>query len=114
MQFSQFVILATGIVAAGMAAAQEAFTVNTPAALIQCRPYQITWTGGQAPFFPRVTAAGQVSQTLQVLGQVNAQQVLWTVNQPVGTMVTISVLDSAGQVANSGMSPAIIEGSSEW
>ncbi|SPO41876.1 uncharacterized protein PSFLO_07358 [Pseudozyma flocculosa] len=110
MQYSQGLVLLTGLAAAGFAYAQ-AFTANTPASLTQCRPVQLTWTGGQAPYFPRITAPGDINTVLKDFGQVDGNSLSWTVDQPEGQTVTFSVGDSAGNTANSGITPPILAGS---
>lgn len=114
MQFSTVVIAASGLAAAGVAMAQSTFTVNTPASVVQCVPLQISWTGGQAPFNPFITAPGDTATILQALPQVNDRSTTWTVNIAAGQKFTINIVDSTGANAPSAQSPAIASGSSSW
>lgn len=45
----------------GSVIAQNLPVVNTPAALVQCQPASITFSGGQAPYFISVLPGGQIS-----------------------------------------------------
>ncbi|CAD6934717.1 unnamed protein product [Tilletia laevis] len=89
------------------------FEVNTPAVLIQCQPYSIAWTGGLAPFYPVITQGGDIGSIIKNFGEQNGKQVPWIVDQPVGDTVTFVVVDSQGQTATSGTSPAVVKGTSD-
>lgn len=115
MRFSVTVSAATAIILAGLAQAQNAFSVATPASLQECTPYAITWTGGQAPFIIQITQAGNTANILQTLATgVTTQTYTWTVNETAGTRVTINIVDSTGANAPSGQSPAVASGSTSW
>ncbi|EEB92267.1 hypothetical protein MPER_09249, partial [Moniliophthora perniciosa FA553] len=47
----QMKFFATLSLAALVAAVQAQVTINTPSNLVQCQPVQLTWTGGQSPYF---------------------------------------------------------------
>ncbi|ORY76281.1 hypothetical protein BCR35DRAFT_305945 [Leucosporidium creatinivorum] len=78
-----------------------AASVNTPTSLIQCQPYQLTWTEGEGgPYFLSVLPGGQASGTpIEQLGtfQEGTNSFTWTVNVPSGTSVTIQIVDKSGQ-----------------
>jgi hypothetical protein len=115
MRFTITASAASAIVLAGLANAQNAFSVATPSSLQQCTPYAITWTGGQAPFIIQITQASNTANILETLATgVTAQTYTWTVNESVGTRVTINIVDSTGANAPSGPSPAIATGSTSW
>lgn len=113
MQFSAATLSLTALAAAGVALAQSTFTVNTPATLIQCQPQQISWSGGTAPYFPRVTEGGNISNTLKSFNQQSGTTLTWTVDIAAGTAVTISIGDSAGLTASTSQ-VTINQGSSSW
>lgn len=107
-----FATVFTSLLAAGLALAQD-YTVNTPAALIQCQPAQINWQGGVAPFILAAIPGGQPSApVLETLAD-NTQDrtYVWTVSLAAGTSVTIRLTDANGDIVYS--SPVTIqEGSS--
>ncbi|KAN0061572.1 hypothetical protein ACQY0O_006419 [Thecaphora frezii] len=112
MQYSQGLVLLTGLAAASVAYAQS-FTANTPASLTECRPVQLTWTGGQAPYYPRITAPGDINTVIKDFGTIQTTSVTWTVDVAAGQTVTFSVGDSAGNTANSAITPAVLAGSTD-
>lgn len=103
---------ASAIILSGFAAAQDSFSVATPSSLVQCQPYLITWTGGSAPFFPRITQPGNTASIIENFPQTSDRTYSWTVDQPVGQRVTIVIGDSTGATAPSGQSPSVAAGSS--
>lgn len=106
---------ASSLILAGLATAQNAFSVATPASLQECTPYLIKWTGGQAPFIIQITAPGDTATILETLATgVTAQQYSWAVNEPAGQRVTINIVDSTGANAPSGQSPAVATGTTSW
>lgn len=113
MQFSAATLSLTAIAAAGMAMAQNAFSVNTPATLIQCQPIQISWTGGQAPYFPRVTRGGQPNDILKFFPEQTGTSLTWTVDLAAGQPITIVINDSTGNNAATSQ-VTINQGASNW
>lgn len=110
--YSKLAIAATAAVAAGLAYAQN-IVVNTPPTLIECQPVQISWTGGAAPFYPRVTQGGQVANTLKTFDMTSSQSLTWTVDQPANTAVTIVVSDSTGATGATDQ-VTVQSGSTSW
>jgi hypothetical protein len=89
------------LVFAASAFAQSGFTINTPSNVAQCRPLQLTWTGGQPPYFLTVTPGAQPNaQPLVNLGQVNGTSFTWTkVNIQANTQIDFNLLDNNGALA---------------
>jgi hypothetical protein len=113
MQFSTLPLAVVAAIAATLAIAQTTITVNTPTTLIECQPAALTWSGGTAPYYPRVTAGGDVSSTLNTFDTTSATSLTWTVNIASGTSVTIALTDSTG--ATGASAPVTIQaGSSSW
>ncbi|UZJ52599.1 hypothetical protein CBS101457_001919 [Exobasidium rhododendri] len=102
----------SAIVLSGFAAAQTTFSVATPSSLVQCQPYLITWTGGVAPYFPRITQPGNTASIIENFAQTSSMSYSWTVDQAVGQTVTIVIGDSTGATAASAISPSVAAGSS--
>ena len=95
MQFSTKLSVA----AAFAAVANAALTVNSPAALIQCQPVSLSWSGSTAggPYFVSLIPGGQASAApLADLGEVAESPLSYTVAVPSGTSVTIRVVDASG------------------
>lgn len=113
MQLSTFTVSATALAAAGLALAQSAFTVNTPTTLIQCQPAQLSWTGGQAPYYPRITKGGSPADTLKTFSTTSETSLTWNVDIPANTAVTFAVSDSTG-ASNASAQVTISQGSSSW
>lgn len=106
---------ASAIVLSGFAAAQTTFMVNTPGALVQCQPTLITWTGGTAPYYPKITVAGDTASIVENFPQTSETQYSWTVDQAVGQKFTVVITDSTGANADSGETPTVAAGtSSSW
>ena len=105
----------SALVVAGFAAAQDTFSVITPSSVVQCQPVLISWTGGQAPFFPRITQPGMPADIIENFAQTSERSFSWTVDQPVGQRVTIVIGDSTGATAASAQTPAVATGSNaDW
>ncbi|WWD17373.1 hypothetical protein CI109_101814 [Kwoniella shandongensis] len=106
--FSRSII--TLVALAGSALAQ--LTVQTPAALIQCQPALLSWTGGSAPYFLAAIPGGQPSAAaLKDFGQQSGNSITWTVDIASGTSITLKVTDSTG-VVNYNQAVTIQAGSS--
>ncbi|PWN22399.1 hypothetical protein BCV69DRAFT_281399 [Microstroma glucosiphilum] len=111
MQFSTLPLAVVAAFAATLAIAQSTLTVNTPTTLIECQPAQLSWTGGTAPYYPRITQGGDVSSTLNTFDTTSSTTITWTVNIASGTTVTFAVTDSAG-LSNASAEVTIQAGSS--
>ncbi|GAA6008696.1 hypothetical protein JCM10207_001689 [Rhodosporidiobolus poonsookiae] len=87
----------------GSALAQSALLINTPTALYSCQPYQLTWSGGQAPYYVRVLPGGSLTGTPieTLLSATSETSYTWNVNLASGTYITLTVSDSAGVTAGS-------------
>ncbi|KZV61456.1 hypothetical protein PENSPDRAFT_693410 [Peniophora sp. CONT] len=102
--------VATLILAATAATAQ--ITLNTPSGAtgaIQCEVYQVSWTGGTAPFDIRLNDAAN-NFIEEVGSNVQSSPFQWTVNQPAGQAFALVLLDSTGATGLSGQ--FTIQGSS--
>jgi hypothetical protein len=104
----------SALILSGLAASQTTFMVNTPGALFECQPGLLSWTGGTAPYFPRINTAGSTTSTLESLPETSSTSYTWTVNLAAGTTFTVAVTDSTGAQMYSGIAPAIGAGSSSW
>ncbi|CAO1630791.1 unnamed protein product [Parajaminaea phylloscopi] len=100
MQLATFTVSVTALAAAGFALAQSTLTVNTPTTLIECQPVQLSWSGGTAPYFPRITEGGNTANTLKTFDTQSGTTLTWRVDIAQGTSVTFTVGDSAG-ISNS-------------
>ncbi|EUC57097.1 transmembrane protein, putative [Rhizoctonia solani AG-3 Rhs1AP] len=95
-----------------VAIAQADPSINTPAAVVQCQPAQISFTATSTPVFISILPGGQPSAApLADLGQHNASPFTWTANIAQGTSITFQVRDSKGAVAYS--APVTIQPSSD-
>ncbi|CAD6570087.1 MAG: hypothetical protein CYPHOPRED_003736 [Cyphobasidiales sp. Tagirdzhanova-0007] len=84
---------------ATLVAAVSALTVNTPAALVQCQPAQLSWDDGTAPYYLAIIPGGQPSAAaLENLPQQSGTSMTWTVDQAAGTSITVKVTDSTGAI----------------
>ena len=72
--------------------------VNTPTgatAAIQCEVYQVTWTGGTAPYEIRLLDDSQTFVE-EIASDVTSSPYQWTVNEPSGDTFIITVVDADG------------------
>lgn len=93
MSLTSFVILATAI--AGASA--QAVMVNTPTSVVQCLPVQLSWSGGQPPYFLSLIPGGQPTGTpLEDLGQQTGTSFSWKADIAANTDVTVQIRDSTG------------------
>ncbi|VDB84786.1 unnamed protein product [Peniophora sp. CBMAI 1063] len=94
--------VASLILAAAAVSAQ--ITLNTPSGAtgaIQCEVYQVSWTGGTAPFDVRLNDAA--NNFVEEVGQgVQSSPIQWTVNQPAGQEFGLVIIDSTGATGLSG------------
>ncbi|EKM78752.1 hypothetical protein AGABI1DRAFT_85658 [Agaricus bisporus var. burnettii JB137-S8] len=79
----------------------QSFTINTPANVAQCQPLQITWSGGNPPYFLTVNPGSQPNgPPLVNLGEQNGTSFSWTqVNVQANTQIGFSLRDSSGAIA---------------
>ncbi|KAK4056436.1 hypothetical protein OIO90_002579 [Microbotryomycetes sp. JL221] len=88
--------------AAALALAMQAYaaTINTPTALIQCQPVQLSWSGvsGSSIFLAVLPGGQSAALPIQDFGELPASPAAytWTVNVAAGTSVTIRLTDSTG------------------
>ncbi|ORY29808.1 hypothetical protein BCR39DRAFT_531119 [Naematelia encephala] len=94
---------------AASALAQTTFSIATPAALIQCQPVQLSWTGGSSPFILDVIPGGQVGGSLieEISSSISASPYTWTVNLAAQLNITLRLTDSTGTITYS--SPLVIQ-----
>ncbi|KAM0755270.1 hypothetical protein T439DRAFT_284165, partial [Meredithblackwellia eburnea MCA 4105] len=89
--------------------------VNTPAAVVQCQPVAITYSGGTAPYFLSVIPGGQAGATPLVSfpssATTTAGSYTWTVNIASGTSITFQIRDNTGTLAYS--APVTIQAGTE-
>ncbi|KAL1406899.1 hypothetical protein Q8F55_006311 [Vanrija albida] len=98
--------------ALALLASAAALTVNSPAALVQCQPVQLSWSAGTPPYYPAVIPAGQPSAAaLVTFPQQDTTVATWVVNLEAGTNVTIKLTDGTGATVFSAAS-AVQKGSS--
>lgn len=77
--------------------------INTPNPLIQCQPYQITYSGGTPPYNIYATREGQFGSILaQITTGATGTSFTWTVNLAAGTAINLFITDSSGQSNTSG------------
>lgn len=112
MHASSALMALTGLVAAGVALAQSSLTVATPPSFVQCQPISLSWSGGTAPYFPRITTPGASGTTVVQFDQTSGTSQTWTVNQAVGSQFTIAVTDSTGVTQYSSTTNPVVAGSS--
>ncbi|KAI0649132.1 hypothetical protein C8Q79DRAFT_1041602 [Trametes meyenii] len=103
--------LSTSIVSAALlvaAVSAQDFQINTPNPPTQCVPVQLSWTGGQAPFFLALIAVcsikpgGQPSASaLQQYSGLTTNSFTWSTNITAGTSIGFTLTDSAGNQAQS-------------
>lgn len=100
--------------AASVVAQGQQFTVATPPQAVQCQPLQLTWQGGQPPYYPTITKPGDTSQAIVSLPQTSDTKVNgWKVKVPAGQKFTIQVCDSTGQCQASAPVGPVRDGSSD-
>ncbi|KAI0322611.1 hypothetical protein OF83DRAFT_1167477 [Amylostereum chailletii] len=91
----------------------QSITLNTPSGstpAIQCQIYQVTWTGGTAPFSLRLNDGAQ-NFIKEIASNVQSSPFAWTVDQAQGTSVGLVINDAQGN--NGATAPFTIEPSSD-
>ncbi|EGG01164.1 uncharacterized protein MELLADRAFT_92673 [Melampsora larici-populina 98AG31] len=93
MSLTSFFILALAI----SGAVSQAVMVNTPTSVVQCLPVQLSWSGGQPPYFISLIPGGQTTAIpLEDLGQQTGTSFTWKVDLPAKTAVNLQIRDSVG------------------
>ncbi|TXT07286.1 hypothetical protein VHUM_03456 [Vanrija humicola] len=88
------------LAALALLSSAAALTVNSPAALTECQPVQLSWSAGTPPYYPAVIPAGQPgAASLVTFPQQDATVATWVVNLAAGTNVTIKLTDGTGATA---------------
>ncbi|EPQ54378.1 hypothetical protein GLOTRDRAFT_130486 [Gloeophyllum trabeum ATCC 11539] len=78
------------------------FMINTPSNVVVCEPILFTWTGGTPPYYLSILPGGQPSAPALVnLGEQQGTSYTWTVTQPAGTSLGLTLRDSSGQTVQS-------------
>ncbi|CAE6461489.1 unnamed protein product [Rhizoctonia solani] len=96
--FSNTAVALYALVLAGVASAQS-FTVATPPSVVQCQPAQLSWSGGQAPYFPSIIPGSQPgAAALKEFPSQPGTSLVWNVDLAQGTSITIQIRDSTGTV----------------
>jgi len=86
--------------ATAWASPTDILTIDTPLALFQCAPINITWHGGQGPYTLSVLPVGSASETpYDVYSSLRASPYLWNTNVRDGNNVTLSIKDNTGALA---------------
>ncbi|WFD33818.1 hypothetical protein MCUN1_000638 [Malassezia cuniculi] len=98
-------VAAITLAVAGAVSAAD-FKVNTPMNVAQCQPAQLSWSGGQSPYYPSLSQPGDTSKKLDADGadfsQTDATSLTWKqVTLKEGTQFLVVVRDSTGAVQNS-------------
>ncbi|MBW0540118.1 hypothetical protein O181_079833 [Austropuccinia psidii MF-1] len=84
---------------ASAAAQSTAVQVNTPTAVQFCVPIKFTWSGAAPPYYVSLIPGGQPSAApVKDFGIQNGDSLLWTVDQPAGTSLTVQIRDSQGNL----------------
>lgn len=68
---------------------------------MQCAVYQVTWTGGTGPFNIRLLDSSQILVE-EIAPSATSSPVQWTVNQPSGAVLQLSIQDSTGTTGITG------------
>jgi len=90
-------------------AAAQGLTVNSPQNVVECQPFQFTWTGGSPPYFlSLIPGAGQ--NPIKQFPQQTGTSFTWNVDLPTGTNFIASLKDSSGANAFAA-SASVIAGS---
>ncbi|KAI3604426.1 secreted protein [Moniliophthora roreri] len=80
-----------------LAGALAQVTLNTPSNPVVCQPLQLTWTGGQAPYFISVQDGNNPSgPALFQFPEQNGTALTWEVNYQAGTSIGFLLRDSNG------------------
>ncbi|KAI6108267.1 hypothetical protein F5141DRAFT_1121960 [Pisolithus sp. B1] len=75
-------------------------TINTPSNVVECEPTQLTWSGGQAPYYLSLVPGGQSSATpLEQLPTQNGNSYTWMVDLQAGVSFNVALKDSTGSTA---------------
>ena len=81
-----------------------ALDISTPLGVVVCQPEPIVWSGGTGPYSLSVIPGGQLNAApLKDFGELAAQISVytWAVDIPAGTLITLKLADSNGEIAYS-------------
>ncbi|KAH9945451.1 uncharacterized protein BXZ73DRAFT_73597 [Epithele typhae] len=95
-------LVALALCVAGASA--QSFLINTPVPPpVQCVTSQLSWTGGEAPFFLQIVPGGiPGAAALQQYSNLQASPFTWTTNISAGTSLGLSLTDHSGATVQSG------------
>ncbi|GMK59873.1 hypothetical protein CspeluHIS016_0900900 [Cutaneotrichosporon spelunceum] len=91
------------VVLAVSAAAQAAFSITTPPALVTCQPSKLSWTGGAPPYILSIIPGGQPGAAVikDIDTNLNVMQYTWNTDVVGGTHLTFKIVDKDGNIAYS-------------
>ncbi|KAI0036131.1 hypothetical protein K488DRAFT_82397 [Vararia minispora EC-137] len=101
----KFVFSAATVTAFVAGVAASNITINTPTgtnSAIQCQAYQVTWTGGTAPYDIRLLDSSQ-SFVEELGSSVQSSPLVWTVNEASGGSYILTISDAGGNTATTGV-----------
>jgi len=88
---------AVAIAALAAAPSVMGFTINTPSNIVQCQPFQFTWTAGQGPYYLSLIPAGQpTAPAIKVFPEQTGLTYTWIVDLPQGTTFDVALRDQTG------------------
>ncbi|KAI8980168.1 hypothetical protein BD414DRAFT_551040 [Trametes punicea] len=103
-------LVSAALLIAAVSAQDQNFTINTPNPPTQCVPVQLTWQGGDPPYFLAIIPGGQPqAPALQQYPGLTGTTFTWSVNISAGQSVGFEVTDSQGHIAQS--APVTIQSS---
>lgn len=78
-------------------------TINTPASVVQCQPAQVTWEGGQPPYYLSIFEGSDPSTTpFRIFPETEDTSMTWNVAFPEGetppSQITFQIRDGTGAV----------------
>ncbi|KAJ7118591.1 hypothetical protein C8R43DRAFT_96162 [Mycena crocata] len=75
----------------------QALTINTPTpAPVVCQPTLITWGGGTPPYFIVIVDGDDHTNVLVNFGELSNTSITWTVKEPVGQNLLLTIKDQTG------------------
>lgn len=86
--------------------AQSPLTIISPAAVVQCQPVLLSWSGGSAPYYVSIIPGGQPSAAaLQSFPTQSGNSLTWVANLSSGQDITFKIVDSTGDTNYSSQVP---------
>ncbi|KAF7965890.1 hypothetical protein HWV62_44556 [Athelia sp. TMB] len=101
---------ATAAVLAALIPAALGLTINTPTNVVECEPFQFTWSGGTPPYFLSLIPA-QGENPIKQFPETSETSFTWIVDLQAGTNFNADIKDSTGTNAYAAAA-SIIAGSS--